>query len=269
MKLAGKVALITGASPNIMGGIAEGMADEGAKIVAVDIRPDYAEQCAEAIRKRGGEAISIVCDVTDPEQVKAAVTRAREAFAGIDILVNGAVIQNRKGIREITFEEWKRQTSVILDGTFLFTKYVAELMIEQGRKGCIINLAATDGQQGNPRNVGYGTGKGGILNFTRCVAMELAAYGIRVNSLTPTGTDPSEGLERTARWGVQLDRPLPTPDGARLPLGRAPRPSDYARAAVFLASDDAEMITGFDLRVDGGAVARYWGWDPATIWSSR
>ena len=266
MKLQGKVALITGTSPNICGGIAEGMAEEGAKIVCVDVQPDNANLCADYLNKRGGQAIGVVCDVTNEDQVKAAVERARQAFGGVDILVNGAVIFNQKGVLDMPLAEWTRQTAIILTGTFLFTKYVARLMIEQGRKGNIINIISTAGPQGQPRNVGYCTGKSGLLNFTRSVAMELAEYGIRVNSLTPTATDPREGMERAARWGKSYGDPriVSLLDEVRkgVPMQKLPGPRHYARAAVFLASDDAEMITGTDLRVDAGTVARYWAWTP-------
>jgi NAD(P)-dependent dehydrogenase (short-subunit alcohol dehydrogenase family) len=271
VKLVGKVALITGTSPNIGGGIAEGLADEGAKVVCVDVNPDYANGCANAIVTRGGQAVGVVCDVTDERQVQAAVARATEVFGGIDVLVNGAVIFNRKGVLDMPLEEWSRQLAVILTGAFLCTKYVAQQMIAQGRKGNIINIVSTAGHQGEPWNVGYSTGKGALLNFTRSVAMELAEYGIRVNSLTPTATDPSEGQERAARWGVTWSRP---PRGQRqsylseprlgAPLRQLPSPRHYARAAVFLASDDAEMVTGMDLRVDAGTVSRYWLWHPGS-----
>lgn len=265
-RLAGKVALITGTSPNICGGIAEGMAEEGAKVVCVDIQPDYAQRCAASIIQRGGQALGVACDVTDETQVQGAVEQARTAFGGVDILVNGAVIFNQKGVLDMSLEEWTRQTAVILTGTFLFTKYVARLMIAQGRKGSIINIISTAGHQGQPRNVGYCTGKSGLLNFTRSVAMELAAYGIRVNSLTPTATDPQEGMERATRWGTSYGDPrlvrLFEELRKGVPLQQLPSPRHYARAAVFLASDDAEMITGTDLRVDAGTVARYWAWTP-------
>ncbi len=270
MKLSGKTALITGTSPNICGGIAEGLADEGAKIVCVDLNPDYANQCAQTITQRGGEAVGLVCDVTDEDQVKGAVQRAGETFGGVDILVNGAVIFNRKGVLNMPLTEWRSQLDVSLSGAFLFTKHVAHLMIEQGRGGNVINIISTAGHQGEPGNVGYGTAKGGLLNFTRSVAMELAEFGIRVNSLTPTATDPSEGAERAEKWGVQWPGPrlgerrrgmLPNSD-AGLPMQHRPSPRHYGKAAAFLASDDAEMITGFDLRVDAGAIARYWLWDP-------
>jgi NAD(P)-dependent dehydrogenase (short-subunit alcohol dehydrogenase family) len=271
MKLRNKVALITGVSPNIGGGIALGMAEAGAQVVCMDVRPDNAERCAEAITQRGGTALGVVCDVTNETQVQAAVARAREVYGGVDILVNGAVIFNQKGVLDMPLAEWTQQLAVILTGTFLCTKYVAQLMIDQGRQGSIINIISTAGHQGEPWNIGYCTGKSGLLNFTRSAAMELAEYGIRVNSLTPTATDTAEGTARAAEWGVPLRRPSnPSPRRRGflaasipgVPLGKRPSPADYAQAAVFLASDEAAMITGTDLRVDAGALARYWLWDP-------
>ena len=270
MKLEGKTALVTGTSPNIMGGIAEELAREGANLVCVDIREEYAEKCASAIIAEGHDAIGVACDVTDEGQVAAAISTATERFGGVDILVNGAALFNFKGVLDMPVEEWRRQTDIILTGAFLFTKHVAHLMIQQDRKGNIINIISTAGHQGEPGNVGYGAAKGGMINFTRSVAMELSRYGIRVNSLTPTATNPSEGQERAARWGVDWPRPRLgqraaglLPDASRgAPLLRLPSPSHYGKAAAFLASDDAEMITGFDLRVDAGAVSRYWIWSP-------
>ena len=267
MKLAGKVAVVTGTSPNIGGGIATGLAEEGAKLVCVDIRPDYAERCAAHIRERSGEAISVTCDVTDDEQVSDMVQQAKDAFGGVDILVNNAVIFNQKGVLDMSLDEWDSQIAVILTGSFLCTKRVAQLMIEQGTQGSIINIISTAGHQGQPGNVGYCTGKSGLLNFTRSVAMELAPHGIRVNSLTPTATDPSEAAHMADKLGV-LPRADTDPAGREITSCAASRwanypvPSDYARAAAFLASNDAEMITGMDLRVDAGAVARYWAWTP-------
>ena len=266
MKLVGKVAVVTGTSPNIGGGIATGLADEGARLVCVDIRPDYAKQCAEHIRERSGEAIGVTCDVTDDDQVRGMVQRAKDAFGGVDILVNNAVIFNQKGVLDMPLDEWDRQIGVILTGAFLCTKHAANLMIEQGTRGSVINIISTAGHQGQPGNVGYCTGKSGLLNFTRSVAMELAPHGIRVNSLTPTATDPSEAGDMADKWGISEDGRRSGGPGEHflrgVPTGKLPRPSHYARAAAFLASDDAEMITGMDLRVDAGAVARYWAWTP-------
>ena len=272
MKLEGKVALVTGTSPNIMGGIAEGLADEGADIICVDINATYAERCSESVMDKGRRSIAITCDVTDEFQVAAAVDQAQEAFGGVDILVNGATQFNTKGILEMSVKEWRRQTDILLTGAFLFTKLIAEQMIEQDRRGNMINIISTAGHQGEPGNIGYGTAKGGLLNFTRAVAMDLAKHGIRVNSLTPTATDRGEALERAKRWGVDWPGPRlgsrlpgwPQDPGAGLPLQKMPSPSHYGKAAAFLASDEAEMITGFDLRVDGGAIAKYWIWDPSS-----
>ena len=125
-------------------------------------------------------------------------------------------------------------------------------------------LVSTAGHQGQAGNIGYCTSKSGLLNFTRAAAMDLVSHGIRVNSLTPTATDVEEGLARAAGWG----RARPEPRGRALdfqkmlPMDRLPSPRHYAKAAVFLASDDAEMITGLDLRVDAGALAKYWPWIP-------
>lgn len=269
-RLQGRVALITGSGPNINAGIAYGLADEGAKLVCVDVRPDYAEACARAIRGRGGEAVPVLCDVTREDQVQAAIQAGEAAFGPIDILVNGAMIQIRKGLLDLAVEDFRRLVDVSLAGTFLFTQHVAKSMIANRRHGNIITIISTEGHQGNRGNIAYGTAKAGLLNFTRAAAMELSEHGIRVNSLTPTGTDPAEGLARASEWGVTWAEPTGGPrrsdstaGNQGVPLGR-PSPRHYASAAVFLASDEAEMITGFDLRVDGGVISRYWRWNPGT-----
>lgn len=271
MRLSDKVALVTGCGPNINGGIAYGLADEGAKIVCVDLRRDYVEACAKAIVQRGGIATAIPCDVTSEGEVRAAVTGAISRYGPIDILVNGAALQIRKGVLDVSLDEFRRQLDVILGGTYLFTRHVARAMIEHGRRGAIVNIGSTEAHQGNLGNIAYGTAKAGLLNFTRATAMELAGHGIRVNSLSPTGTDPAEGLERAAAWGVPWEQGLKAaarPDMSYgdqgVPLGRRPSPRHYAKGVVFLASDEAEMITGFDLRVDAGTVSRYWRWNPGT-----
>jgi len=266
MKLQGKVAIVTGTSPNIGGGIVEALAAAGAAIVAVDARKENSEGCAHAVKAAGGRAIGIVCDVVDESQVKAVVEQAMAEFGRIDILVNNAAIFNQKDIASMPLAEWRQQISVILDGTFLFTKYAAPQMIAQG-SGVVINVISTAGHQGQPGNIAYTTAKAGLLNFTRSAAMEYAQHGVRVVSLTPTATDFDEFAERAKRWNIELG-PLPDYSSAiarfasRVPMLRLPKPSDYGAAAAFLASDDAAMITGCDLRVDGGAVARYWAWQP-------
>jgi NAD(P)-dependent dehydrogenase (short-subunit alcohol dehydrogenase family) len=266
VKLPGKVAIVTGTSPNIGAGLAGGLAEEGAKVVCVDVEPENAGQCAEWIKGHGGDALGIACDTTDEAQVEAMVARVREVYGGVDILVNNAGILGGLSVLEMPLERWQRQLAVNLTGTFLCTKHVARLMVERGTRGSIIVIVSTAGHQGQAGNIGYCTSKSGLLNFTRAAAMDLARHGIRVNSLTPTATDMDEGLERAVEWG----RPRAERRGRLLdfqkmvPTGQLPSPRHYARAAVFLASDDAEMITGFDLRVDAGAIAKYWPWIPSS-----
>jgi NAD(P)-dependent dehydrogenase (short-subunit alcohol dehydrogenase family) len=272
MQLTGKVALVTGSGPNINGGIAYGLADAGAKVACVDLRRDYAEACANAIVGRGGSAAAFICDVTREDQVETTVRAVEATLCLVDVLVNGAVIQIRKGLLDVTRDEFERQIDVGLLGTFLFTRTVARRMIETGRRGSIINIGSTEGHQGNPGNLAYGTAKGAVLHFTRAAAMDLAPHGIRVNSLSPTGTDPAEGQERAAAWGVAWEAGLkaaPRPDTTSgdqgVPLGKRPSPHHYAQGVVFLASESSEMITGIDLRVDGGVVSRYWRWNPGAM----
>lgn len=269
MRLSDRVALVTGCSPNINGGIAYGLADEGAKLVCVDIRVDYVEACASAIIARGGQAIGIICDVTREQDIQSAVRQAEATFGAIDVLVNGAVLQIRKGLLDATEDEIRSQLDVGLCGAMLFTKHAARSMIDHRRRGSIINIGSTEAHQGNIGNIAYGTAKAGLLHFTRAAAMELSEFGIRVNSVSPTGTDPAEGRERAAAWGVTWQQALTAPGrpdmsfgDAGVPLGRRPSPRHYARAVAFLASADAEMITGIDLRVDAGTVSRYWRWNP-------
>jgi NAD(P)-dependent dehydrogenase (short-subunit alcohol dehydrogenase family) len=267
MKLAGRVAMVTGTSPNIGGGIAEGLAAEGAAVACVDLESRNAEECAAALRARGCRALGVVADVTSQTSVEEAVRRTTDALGPVDVLVNNAVVFDQQGVLDMDLARWRRQLAVILDGTFLCTKVVARQMVERRRGGAIVNIISTAGHQGQPRNVGYCTAKAGLLNFTRSVAMELASYGIRVNSLTPTATDPRESLERAVRWG--RERPSDAIVGVfeafrrYVPMQSLPTPTDYGKAVAFLASDDARFMTGADLRVDSGAVARYWAWNPA------
>ena len=264
MKLEGKIAIVTGTSPNIGAGIAGGLAEEGATVVCVDVVPDNEGQCARWLEGRGNKALGVTCDVTDELQVEAMVRRVRETYGGVDVLVNNAGILGGLSVLEMPLERWSRQLAVNLTGTFLCTKHVARAMVDGQRRGSIIVIASTAAHQGQAGNIAYCTSKSGLLNFTRAAAMDLVKHGIRVNSLTPTATDATESHDRAVTWG----RPRPEARGRLLdfqkmvPKGELPSPRHYGKAAVFLASDDSEMITGFDLRVDAGAIAKYWPWIP-------
>jgi NAD(P)-dependent dehydrogenase (short-subunit alcohol dehydrogenase family) len=268
-RLENKVVFLTGVSPNVVGGLAYAFADAGARVFCTDARADYAEACARAIGERGGVAAAATCDVTDEASVSAAVIAAIERFGHIDVLLNGAAISRPAGLLEIEPAEFRLQVSVIIEGAFLTTRAVAREMIARDTRGAIICLGSTEGVQGNPGNIAYGTAKAGLQNFVRAAAMELAPHGIRVNLLTPTATDASDAVERAREWGVSWERSaraIPRPhfsNGAEgIPLGRMPAPDDYGPSAVFLASDDATMVTGTELRVDGGVTSRYWRWNP-------
>jgi NAD(P)-dependent dehydrogenase (short-subunit alcohol dehydrogenase family) len=267
MRLSGKVALVTGTSPNIGGGIAEGLAREGATIIALDARPENAVDCARAIEAAGAKALALTCDVCNEDQVRQAVEASLAAFGKVDILINNAAFFNKKGVLDMSLAEWRKQTDVILTGAFLLTKYVAQSMIARAVAGRILNIISTAGHQGEPGNIAYSTAKCGLLNFTRSAAMELVGHNIRVNSLTPTATDPAESYERAARWGREARSPAAStaamePFRRGVPMQKLPKPTDYGLAAAFLVSDEAAMITGADLRVDAGALARYWAWNP-------
>jgi NAD(P)-dependent dehydrogenase (short-subunit alcohol dehydrogenase family) len=264
--LVGRTALMVGTSPNIGAGIAVELGRAGARVGCVDRDPQLAALTAKDIADLGGTAHAVGCDATEPDDVARAVDEVTAALGPVDILVNGAVVYAVRGLLEMEFGDWRRQLSVMLDGAFLFSTRVARDLVATSRAGAIVNIISTAGHQGEPGNIGYTTAKGGLLNMTRSAATELAPHGIRVNSLTPTSTDPAEAQERAARWGV------PGPDDATLgalalaarqvPLGQLPTPSDYGLAAVFLCSDNARSITGIDLPVDAGSLARYWRTKP-------
>jgi NAD(P)-dependent dehydrogenase (short-subunit alcohol dehydrogenase family) len=263
-RLESKVAIVTGVSPNIGGALAQGLAAEGARVVCTSLSENAAEECVKKIVAVGGEACAVVGDVTEPAHADAAVGQALERWGRLDVLVNNAVWFNPKGLLNVPYEEYQRQLEIILGGAFLFTRAAANAMIELGTRGSIVNVLSTAAWQGQPGNLGYCTGKSGLINFTKSVAMELAEYGIRVNGFTPTATRPSD-----PELAQQFDAATQQPGGryhtdfrAQFPLDRLPEPEDYVPAVVFMASDDSRMMTGTNITVDGGATAKYWPWTP-------
>ena len=262
-RLTDKVAIVTGASPNIGGTLALGLAAEGAHVMCTDLSAAVAEDCAAKIVANGGDAAALAGDVTDPQHADEVVAEIVARWGRIDILVNNAVFFKQQGVLAMSYGDFRRQLDVILGGAFLFTRAVAKSMIETETAGSIINVLSTAAWQGQPGNVGYATGKSGLVNFTRSVAMELAEYGIRVNGFTPTATAPTDPVART-----QMDELLGRPSRyqmdftGHIPLSRLPTPADYVGAVVFLASEEAAMVTGTNITVDGGATAKYWPWTP-------
>ena len=271
-RLEGKVALVTGAGPNIGSGLAYGLAMHGARVACNDLSPEAAERAADRIRADGGEAMALPGDVTNEEEVKAYVRKVEDEWGKIDILVNNAAILGGRGVLEYAYDVYERQVRVITSGNFLNTKYVAHSMIERGIRGSIICTLSTAAWSGTG-SVGYCTGKGGIVNFIRSCAVELAQYGIRVNGFTPIATQP----DNPAIVGQWNERQAQAAGGSRqlfTPMGRQPTPTDYVPAVVFLASDESLMISGIDIKVDGAASSKHWRWvgpdieepQPISVW---
>lgn len=260
LPLAGKVALVTGTSPNIGGVLASGLAAAGAAVACNDIEEANTFDRVQRIEAAGGAALSLPFDVTDAEAVQASVDEVLRRFGRIDILVNNAVKFDMAGVLDMPIERFRRQIDIVLAGSFLMTQTVGRSMVELGVRGSIVNILSTAAWQGQAGNIGYCTAKSGMINFTKSAAMELAQYGIRVNSLTPTATVPDDpemaqrftrAIEKAAAAGVVDFENLN-------PWERLPTPTDYVAPLVFLASDAAGMMTGTDLTVDGGALAKYW-----------
>lgn len=247
MKLKDKSAIVTGAGRNIGRAIAERFAAEGAAVTVVDLDEGRASSVAKAIKDAGGLAMPHVADVTSEAAVETMVAHARREFGSVDILVNNVAATVNKNILETTLEEWEFVHAVTLRSVFLCTKAVARAMIEEGHGGAIVNIASTSGHRGAKSKFAYAVAKAGVLNLTRAAAVDLAAYGIRVNTLTPTQTGSPVGLADDVP-----DRGM-RPSG--IPMGRFGLPAEQASAALFLASDEASFVTGADLVADGGLLA--------------
>ena len=259
-RLAGKVAVGTGASANIGGVLAAGLAAAGAKVACNDIVDTVAQSTVSRIESDGGEAFAIPGDVTEAFAMAQAVEAVLDRWGKIDILVNNAVRFDARGVLDMPLDAFRRQVDIIIGGSFIMTGLVARSMIERRVRGSIINVLSTAAWQGQAGNVGYCTAKSGMINFTRSTAMELAPHGIRVNGFTPTATMPDEpGLAAAFSSATDSMRAAGRMDFVGLnPWDRLPTPSDYVGSIVFLASDDSALMTGSNVTVDGGALAKYW-----------
>lgn len=245
MLLENQVAIVTGTGPNIGGEIARTLAANGARLVCLDNRVEMAETTAHQITGAGGQAIALGADITNPADMERMVQQVVDAFGEVNILVNNAGISPNGSLVDIKIEDWLATLNVILTGTFLCSRFVARQMIAQGKGGVIVNIASTSGHRGRAGAIAYATAKGGVLQLTRCMAMDLAPYKIRVNSVTPNASGLSLATGKS-REG--------TPPQA--PIGRWGRTTDQAQAVLFMVSPNADFITGTDLAVDGGTLAR-------------
>ncbi len=245
MKLEGRAAIVTGAGRNIGEAVASVFADEGARVAVVDMDPRRATTVADRIStSHPGAALPLVCDVSVKEAVQGMIAAVVSRFGRVDVLVNNVAITDRKPILDLDEDEWDRVLRVTLTSVFLCSKYASRQMAQQGQGGSIINMASTSGHRGRGNATAYTAAKGGVLNLTRSLAIQLAPYRIRVNSLTPNRVGSPVG-EDTARAGGTVKNLV----------GRNGIPLDVAKAALFLACDDAQFITAADLLVDGGALA--------------
>ncbi|MPY81340.1 MAG: SDR family oxidoreductase [Actinobacteria bacterium] len=240
-----KVVLVTGTGPNIGGEIARTFAANGARVVCLDARSEIAAATAKEISDTGAEALAVTADITSSDDVERAVQDAVSTFGGLDVLVNNAAISPLGSLIDTKMEDWHAALNVILTGTFLCSRFAAKQMIAQNTGGVIINIASTSGHRGKSGHIAYATAKGGVLQLTRCMAMELAAHGIRVNSVSPNSSGTPLAGSAKSREGKP----------PRAPLGRWGRTTDQAQAVVFMASSNADFITGTDLAVDGGVLA--------------
>lgn len=253
-RLAGKVALVTGASSGNGRAIALRYAAEGADVVCADIDPlpirgswEEPVPTHEEIERHGGRAAWAPCDVTDGAQVAAAVATALEAFGGLDIAVaNAGISPKAHPLRDEPWEDYKRVQAVNVDGAWWTCREASRAMVEQGRGGSIITLASIAGITGVQTGSHYNMSKGAVVQLTRTLAIELAPHMITVNAICP-------GWVRTAMTRDMWDEPDRLADlERRTPMARLGEVEDIAGAAFFLASDDARWLTGAILPVDGG-----------------
>ena len=246
MLLDGRYALVTGASRGIGRAIALRLAAEGAA-VALNFAGNVA--AAEAVRKEiesaGGKAILVPADVANETAATEMVEKTAEAFGAIDILVNNAGITRDGLLLRMKEEDWDAVLNTNLKGVFHCSKAAAKFMMKK-RYGRIVNLASVVGLVGNSCQANYAAAKAGVIGFTKALAKELAGRGITVNAIAP-------GFIRSDMTDVLPDTVKETML-AGIPLGRAGEPEDVAKAALFLASDQAAYITGQVLTVDGGMV---------------
>jgi NAD(P)-dependent dehydrogenase (short-subunit alcohol dehydrogenase family) len=241
MKLANRVAIITGAGRNIGEEVAKLLASEGAAIAVVDLDKGRGDAVAAGIVAAGGKAKGFVCDVGKEADIEATVKGVVAEWGHVDILVNNAAISDNKHMFDITTEEWNRTLAITLTGPFLFAKHAAKAMVDKGVKGAIVNVSSTSGYYGRDRAIGYTTAKGAIVNMTRSMAIQLAPHNIRVNSVVPN------------KIGSPVGRDTFNPDRKVVNLrNRHGEPIDLAKAILFLVSDDSDFIAGTDLWVDGG-----------------
>lgn len=245
-KLEGKVAVVTGASRGIGRAIALKLADEGAKVVVnYSGSQAKAEEVVAAIQDAGGEALAVQASVAKSDEVAALMDTAVKTFGSIDILVNNAGITRDNLLMRMKENEWDDVMDTNLKGVFLCTKAVTRQMMKQ-RAGRIINISSIVGVAGNAGQANYVAAKAGVIGLTKTTAKELASRNILVNAIAPGFIE----TEMTAELPEELKKGMLT----QIPLAKLGQPEDIAKAVIFLASEDANYMTGQTLHIDGGMV---------------
>jgi NAD(P)-dependent dehydrogenase (short-subunit alcohol dehydrogenase family) len=253
MRLRDKVAIVTGSGSGFGRMTAARFAEEGAKVVVADVDESGAVETGAIVTRTGGEAELVIGDISTMDGARAVVDRTVDRFGTVDVLVNNAGISQRDSW-DCSEEDWDRILQVNLKSVYVCTKAALPIMLEQGR-GAIVNLASIAASC-SIGGAAYAASKGGIVSYTRHVAPEIAARGVRINCVSP-------GFMRTPmstgeRYGLSLEEQEVriAEMGALVPFRRTGLPIDIAEAVLFLASDDAGYITGQELVVDGGYLVR-------------
>jgi 2-deoxy-D-gluconate 3-dehydrogenase len=244
--LRGKSGIVTGGGSGIGKAIATGVVQAGAEIVIVGRNKERLERTASELRKFSGPVLPIQADVSRMEDIKSLVDRTVKEFGKIDFLFNNAGTIRRNPSEDFTEKDWDEVVNTNLKGPFFLAQAVARVMISQKRKGKIINTSSLIAVQGGKRVPAYAASKGGLAQVTKTMANDWANYNILVNAIGPgwVKTELTEALQQDkGRYAEIL---------GRIPLGRWADPEDLAGAAVFLASDASDYITGQTIFVDGG-----------------
>ncbi len=241
--------LITGAGSGIGRAASLAFAKEGAAIAAADLRLEAAQATASAVKALGHNAVALQVDVTQPDSVQALVERAVAGLGSLDVLVNSAGVREIVPFLELPAEEWTKVIGTNLTGTFLCSQAVAQHLIAQNKSGKIINLSSVAGLMGVPNRAAYVASKHGVVGLTKEMGMELADKHIQVNAIAP-------GVVETAMTAGYFDKPDIVASLKKAhPAGRWAQPEEIARLMLFLASEDADFMTGTTIPIDGGFVA--------------
>jgi NAD(P)-dependent dehydrogenase (short-subunit alcohol dehydrogenase family) len=247
-----RIALVTGAASGIGRATAERLAAEGARVALLDIDAANGQAATEALKNSGSDCIFVRADISDEEQVRAAVSETASRLGPIDTLINNAAAFVFRSI-DATAADWNRVLSVNVIGTAFCVKYVVPEMQRAG-KGAIVNLASVSGFVAELNSLTYSTSKAALLGLTRCMALDLARWNIRVNAIAPGWVDTPQLRRDIARENMTFEEALRTGGPLHI-LRRFADPKEIAAAIAFLASDDASFLTGTCLMADGGYTA--------------